>query len=105
MREIIANTPTKRAFFLAGILRPGTVGTTFYGVNNTILNADAFGHGELATSSRNVFMGYLWDEARTRAAFTEDHQWYRSGDIAKSVSRAYTPSHLDLDIKSLKLEF
>ena len=46
---------------------------------------DANGHGELATSSRNVFMGYLWDEARTRAAFTEDLEWYRSGDIAKSV--------------------
>ena len=63
------------------------MGTTFYGVNNTILNADANGHGELATSARNVFMGYLWDEARTRAAFTEDQQWYRSGDIAKSVHK------------------
>ena len=68
------------------------MGTTFYGVNNTILDADANGHGELATSSRNVFMGYLWDEARTRAAFTEDHQWYRSGDIAKSVYRVMYPT-------------
>ena len=76
------------------------MGTTFYGVNNTILNADADGHGELATSSRNVFMGYLWDEARTRAAFTEDQQWYRSGDIAKSVRRG-----IDLDIKLLNLNF
>ena len=61
------------------------MGTTFDGVNNTILNPDGNGHGELATSSRNVFMGYLWDEARTRAAFTEDLEWYRSGDIAKLV--------------------
>ena len=65
------------------------MGTTFDGVNNTILNPDGNGHGELATSSRNVFMGYLWDEARTRAAFTEDLQWYRSGDIAKSVRYSY----------------
>ncbi len=69
----------------SGVLRPGTVGTSFIGIKNTILDPNPDGKGELATSARNVFMGYVWDEVKTRAAFTEDQDWYKSGDIAKYV--------------------
>ena len=63
-------------------LRPGTVGRSYFGIDNKILDPDADGVGELITRSRNVFMGYAANEAKTREAFTED-AWFRSGDLAK----------------------
>ncbi len=41
------------------------------------------GEGEVLFTGRNTFMGYIWDEARTREAFTSDFSWSRTGDIGR----------------------
>ena len=48
------------------------------------MNPDTDGHGEICTVGRNVFMGYIWEEAKTADAFTDDKDaWYKSGDIGR----------------------
>ena len=72
-------------FFNAYILgqdnKPGSVGLSYFGLNNTILNPDREGCGEVATKSRNVFMGYHKEEAKTKEVF--DDGWYLSGDLGQ----------------------
>ena len=61
--------------------KPGSVGLSYWGVTNTILNPDHEGHGEVATKSRNVFMGYHKEEAKTKEVFEDG--WYLSGDLGR----------------------
>ncbi len=63
------------------LLKPGTVGKAYAGVQNAILDPDDQGMGELISRARNIFIGYHKDEAKTKGAFTEDG-WYRTGDLA-----------------------
>ena len=49
-----------------------------------LLNPDANGDGEVATYGRNVFMGYIWEEKKTKEALTDDGEfWMKSGDIGR----------------------
>ncbi len=52
------------------------------GVGFQIMNPDKDGLGEIACRSRNIFMGYHKDEAKTKETFTEDN-WMLSGDLGK----------------------
>ena len=63
-------------------MKPGTCGRSYLGIENVILDPGSGpdGSGEIATFARNVFMGYLGDEAQTKATFTEDELYFRSGD-------------------------
>ena len=48
------------SFIIATDSKEGTVGKSFKGVNNQILNPDPnTGEGEVIARSRNVFMGYV----------------------------------------------
>ena len=68
--------------------RPGSVGKSLDGVYNKILNPDEKGFGEIATRSRNVFMGYHNDEEKTQEAFDPDG-WFKSGDIGRVDQDGY----------------
>ena len=55
--------------FVGSKCRPGSTGQAYIGVNNKILDPDENGFGEVAVSSRNVFMGYHKDPIRTEESF------------------------------------
>ena len=66
--------------------RPGTIGRDLPGFH-TKLDKEAagvsdisVGAGELCMRGRNVFMGYLGAEERTREVFDRDG-WHHSGDV------------------------
>jgi len=67
--------------------KPGSVGESYWGVANTILNPDHEGHGEVATKSRNVFMGYHKEENKTQEVFEDG--WYKSGDLGRFDSDGF----------------
>jgi acyl-CoA synthetase (AMP-forming)/AMP-acid ligase II len=62
-------------FCLGPLCKPGSAGQAYVGVHNTILNPDENGIGEIATNSRNVFMGYHRDEVKTKEAFEDG--WFK----------------------------
>ena len=64
------------------------MGKPLDGVYNKILNPDEKGFGEIATRSRNVFMGYHNDEVKTKEAFDPDG-WFKSGDLGRLDQDGY----------------
>ena len=53
-------------------------------MNYKLLDPDENGEGEVATFGRNVFMGYIWEEKKTKEALTDDGEfWMKSGDIGR----------------------
>jgi len=61
-------------------MRPGSVGRAYPQFETVILNPDSRGIGEIATRGRNVFMGYLWDEEKTKEVI-DSEGWVHSGDL------------------------
>ena len=74
-------------YILGPFNKPGSVGESYWGVANTILNPDHEGHGEVATKSRNVFMGYHKEENKTQEVFEDG--WYKSGDLGRFDSDGF----------------
>jgi acetyl-CoA synthetase len=91
-------------------VRPGSMGRPVPGIEATLLQRDA--HGDLVLSPDgdvvevtdpaasgeialrvgwpSMFRGYLGREERYRASFVGlDHQWYRSGDLARRDADGY----------------
>jgi len=66
----------------------GSIGKPALGVNVKIHEPDSNGIGEIAVNSRNVFMGYLEAEDKTREAFTEDG-WFLTGDLGTKDKEGY----------------
>merc|ERR1740131_560184 len=63
-------------------MKMGSVGKCFPHFQTSILHPDQDGVGEIVTRGRQVCLGYLWDEEKTRSLFTSDG-WVHSGDIGK----------------------
>ena len=57
--------------FSGKLCKPGSTGQAYYGVSNKILSPDSEQCGEIVTKSRNIFMGYNDNEAKTKESFTE----------------------------------
>ncbi len=64
--------------------RLGSVGPTLIGCSTRISDPDEDGNGEILMSGRNITMGYLYQEEKTREAIDEDG-WLHSGDIGKEM--------------------
>jgi len=63
-------------------MRPGSVGRGYPHFEIKILDPDENGIGEIVTRGRNVFMGYLWDEKKTKEVVDEEG-WVHSGDLGR----------------------
>ncbi|KJE88677.1 long-chain-fatty-acid-CoA ligase [Capsaspora owczarzaki ATCC 30864] len=66
--------------------RTGSCGPSVPGTELRIMNPDKDGNGEICFRGRHVFMGYLFDEAKTREAIDDDG-WLHSGDIGRVDSQ------------------
>lgn len=60
--------------------KPGSVGRGYPHFETAILNPNSDGVGEIITRGRNVFMGYIWDEEKTREV-VDDEGFVHSGDL------------------------
>lgn len=60
--------------------KPGSCGYPLDNVEIKILEPDKQGIGEIAAKGPNVMIGYYEDEAKTKAAFTDDG-WFKTGDF------------------------
>lgn len=60
---------------------PGSVGKDYLGSVTKIDDPTPNGDGEIIQKSRSVFMGYHREELKTKETFTEDHEWFKTGDI------------------------
>jgi len=62
--------------------RMGSVGKSYPHFETRIYQPDENGVGEIVTRGRNVFCGYLWDEAKT-AEVVDSEGWVHSGDLGR----------------------
>ncbi|XP_055388941.1 very long-chain-fatty-acid--CoA ligase bubblegum [Condylostylus longicornis] len=66
---------------LSGPINMQSCGTPLPGCDIKIINPDENGHGELCMGGRNIFIGYVGDEEKTKEALDEEGLMH-SGDIA-----------------------
>eukprot|EP00092_Neocalanus_flemingeri_P008766 GFUD01009439.1.p1 GENE.GFUD01009439.1~~GFUD01009439.1.p1 ORF type:complete len:716 (+),score=170.32 GFUD01009439.1:61-2208(+) len=63
-------------------MKPGSVGRAYPHFETKIMDPDENGIGEICTRGRNVFMGYLWDEKKTKEV-VDEQGWVHSGDLGR----------------------
>lgn len=68
--------------------RLGSIGPSINGCRTQIFNADKDGEGEIIMSSRNIMMGYLFNEEKTKEAI-DSEGWIHSGDLGMELSDGY----------------
>ncbi|CAO1302805.1 unnamed protein product [Diamesa serratosioi] len=64
-----------------------TIGKSLPGTQTKVINTDENGHGELCLRGRNVFMGYVEDEEKTKEAIEDG--WLKTGDIGYIDSNGF----------------
>ena len=73
---------------LPGFQRLGSIGPPFQGFKIKIENPDETGEGEIVMSSRNIMMGYLFNEEKTKEAIDENG-WLHSGDLGTELDNGF----------------
>ena len=68
--------------------RLGSIGPCIDGCRAKIFNPDKDGEGEIIMSSRNIMMGYLFNEEKTKEAIDEEG-WLHSGDLGTELDDGY----------------
>jgi len=68
--------------------RLGSIGPSIGGCRTKIFNPDAHGEGEVVMSSRNIMMGYLFNEEKTAEAIDKEG-WLHSGDLGTELDDYY----------------
>lgn len=68
--------------------RLGSIGPSLDGCHTKIHEPDPDGNGEVLMSSRNIMMGYLFNEEKTKEVIDDDG-WLHSGDIGKELTDGY----------------
>ena len=63
-------------------------GPSIDGCRTKIFNPDSDGEGEIIMSSRNIMMGYLFNEDKTKEAIDENG-WLHSGDLGTELDDGY----------------
>ena len=68
--------------------RLGSIGPSIDGCQTQIFNPDKDGEGEIIMSSRNIMMGYLFNEEKTQEAI-DSNGWLHSGDLGTELDDGY----------------
>ena len=68
--------------------RLGSIGPSIDGCHTKIFNPDKDGEGEIIMSSRNIMMGYLFNEDKTKEAI-DSEGWLHSGDLGTELDDGY----------------
>ena len=71
-----------------GFQRLYSVGSDLDGCHHKIIDPDPLGNGEVILSGRNITMGYLFNEEKTKESFDEDG-WLHTGDIGQDLEGGY----------------
>ena len=71
-----------------GMHKLGSIGHTLYDMETRIADPDPRGNGELITYGRNVMMGYLFNEEKTREVIDKDG-WLHTGDVGCKLSDGF----------------
>ena len=79
MSEVTGPQALQRGQSTFGI---GSVGKTMPGCTTKIANKDIDGNGEICMKGRNLMMGYLNREDKTKEDIDQDG-WLHSGDIGR----------------------
>ena len=66
----------------------GSIGPSIGKCRTKIFNPDSDGEGEIIMSSRNIMMGYLFNEEKTKEAIDEEG-WMHSGDLGTQLENEY----------------
>ena len=66
----------------------GSIGPSIGECRTKIYNPDSDGEGEIIMSSRNIMMGYLFNEDKTKEAIDEEG-WMHSGDLGTQLDNGY----------------
>merc|ERR1719399_398459 len=69
-------------------MHTGSTGRCLPGAEMKIFEPVNEGNGEICFRGRHVFMGYLFNEAKTKEAIDEDG-WLHSGDVGKVDAEGY----------------
>lgn len=78
----MSETSGPHSVSIPGHVISGSCGILMEGVEMKIADKDEEGNGELCIKGRHVFMGYLWNEEKTKESLDESG-WLHTGDVAR----------------------
>lgn len=73
---------------IPGAMHSGSTGRVLPGAEMKIFEPDNEGNGEICFRGRHIFMGYLFNDAKTKEAIDEEG-WLHSGDVGQVDADGY----------------